>query len=73
MGYIWGWGGPSGSRLRINIQDQGGVVKEADGEDVEDARAALGRWKARERTGVSLETASKQQQLQQLAAAAAVA
>ena len=58
-----------GSRIRIQAQD--GVVKEGDGEDVEDARAALGRWKAGERTGVSLETASKQQQLQQLAAAAA--
>ena len=60
-------------RIRIQAQDQAqdGVVKEGDGEDVEDARAALGRWKAGERTGVSLETASKQQQLQQLAAAAA--
>ena len=66
-------GSGSRSRLSIRIKAQDGVVKEADGEDVEDARAALGRWKAGERTGVSLETASKQQQLQQLAAAAAAA
>ena len=33
-------------------------MKEGDGEDVDDARAALGRWKAGERTGVSLETAA---------------
>ena len=46
--------------------------KEDGGEDVDDARAALGRWKAGERTGVSLETASKQQ-LRQLAAAATAA
>ena len=70
-GVTWGWGESLGSGLRIRIQDQDGDVKEADGEDVEDAWAALGRWKAGERTGVSLETASKQQQLQQLAAAAA--
>ena len=50
-------------------QDQD--VKEDDGEDVDDAQAALGRWKAGERTGVSLEELrssscdSLQQQLRQ--------
>ena len=40
-------------------------------EDGDGARAALGRWKAGERTGASLETAaSKQRQLRQFKAAA---
>ena len=40
-----------GSRIEDQDGAEDGVVKEGDGEDVDDARAALGRWKAWERTG----------------------
>ena len=47
------WGEKIVIRIRITIKIR--MEKEGDGEDVDDARAALGRWKAGERTGVSLE------------------
>ena len=63
-------GGKDSYQDQDHNQDQD--EKEDGGEDVDDARAALGRWKAGERTGVSLEELrsssccdSLQQQLRQ--------